>query len=119
MDALKFLNEQRRMCYSFNLCIDCPLYYITCDARPECRCAEENEDIVHKVERWSNDHPVKTRANKFLAQYPDAPKSSIDGYPQIDPCEMCEEYRKKMDERGCHAVSCLACRKEFWNEEIE
>lgn len=117
MDALKFLSEMKRMCYSFDRCSECPLYILGCDTSPDCRCEEEDEDIVREVEQWSNGHPRITRAAVFFEQYPTAPKSK-DGYPEVDPCVMCEEYKKKRDD-GCMGIECLKCREEYWGEVVE
>lgn len=58
MDALMFFRELNRMCRFYKGCDGCPF----CDE--EC-CptiiGEKADEIVQFVERWSKDHPKKTR----------------------------------------------------------
>lgn len=72
MDALEFLKEERRMCNSFDTgCVKCPLGDIGCCVSPE-ETDEEFEKEIAIVERWSKEHPRKTRQSVFLEQYPEA-----------------------------------------------
>lgn len=48
MDALEFLSELKRLCNNVDVCPNCPLYCLPCDVSPDCRCKEENEDMVRK-----------------------------------------------------------------------
>lgn len=64
MDAVKFLKEKSRMCYSFSGaaisgCDNCPL--------TPCNVFEEKhpEQAVSIVEKWAKEHPVQTKADKF------------------------------------------------------
>lgn len=78
MDAIKFLKEYRRMCNQY-ICADisgencspeCALY------GEHCHLACEDlkvEDIVFRVEKWSEKHPEKTILQDFLEKYPNAP----------------------------------------------
>lgn len=68
MDALEFLRERKRMCYSYKGCYGCPFAKGLCiisHVMPDEGC----ERIIATVEQWSNEHPVKTRQSKFLEQW--------------------------------------------------
>lgn len=63
MDAVKYLKESNRMCYSINFCTECPL-------DKENLCANsvtngEEEKVVMLVEQWSKEHPLITNRQKF------------------------------------------------------
>lgn len=64
MDAVKLLEELRRMCRA-NDCGECPWNRIC----PECLCGLSDMDIAATlaiVERWAEDHPEKTNSDKFI-----------------------------------------------------
>lgn len=60
MDAVKFIEERRRM------------YRTTGKHAPTLAEWIPAEDVVKEVEKWAAAHPRKTRQNVFLEQYPDA-----------------------------------------------
>lgn len=106
MDAVKFLAEFKRMCKTYQGCAGC--------------CAIENcnymsmesdaqrQELVVIVERWSKDHPQKTRKQDFLEKYPNAP-IEVDGTPKA----CCEILGYCKD---CNAeVDCISC----WNKAME
>lgn len=60
MDALEFLRERKRMCNLRKHCEGCPLERDGCGlgiSTPD----EEYEKFIAIVERWSREHPSKTR----------------------------------------------------------
>ena len=59
MDAVKFIEERRRM------------YRVTGKHAPTLAEWIPAEDVVKEVEAWSAAHPRKTRQSVFLAQYPE------------------------------------------------
>lgn len=80
MDALEFLRERKRMCNSYKGCEDCPL------GKGRCVIGTSDEDcerIIATVERWSKEHPLKTRQSVFLERYPEA---KIDNTGVLDVC---------------------------------
>lgn len=86
-------------------------------------CAGRNtdspEEVVAEVEEWVKEHPVKTRQNVFLEQYPDA-NISDDGLPDVAPCQLCiglihGKSAKECEYRGL----CKDCRRKFWLTEVE
>ena len=116
MDALEFLKEQNRMCekykYSVGLnCSDCP-----CNGTDEtCVNLKKSnpEKYVAIVEKWSKDHPAKTRQSELLKMFPYAPTTVENGALKICP--------KNVDEKrdfSC-ARPCSVCLKEYWFSEVE
>ena len=104
MDAVKFLQERDRM-------------YKSGAATPGIGL-EDDYDIasaVQIVERWSAEHPRKTRQSEFLKQWPNA----IVEYEVLTICPKVVLGRENWMGKGCGGVLCNDCRREFWLEEVE
>ena len=103
MDAVKFLQERDRM-------------YKSGAATPGIGLEDDYdiESVVQIVERWSAEHPRKTRQSEFLKQWPNA-KIGSEGTVAIDPCIFDTTVRNGR----CIATSCAQCRREFWMQEVE
>lgn len=115
MDAVKFLKEKRRLCVN-NACDEgcCPLfeYKCCCDVS-----TDHYEEIVDAVEKWSKEHPAKTRQSEFLKMWPDA--EMVKGNPNIYPCVLDgKEFIKDGKCRETHG-GCEQCRHDFWSAEIK
>lgn len=100
MDAVKFIEECRRMCR------------VTGKYPPALSERISPEEVVKTVEDWSAAHPRKTRQYVFLEQYPYAER--IEGIlvfcpKAIDTCFSCPIGN----------VDCATCKYEFWNQEVE
>ena len=105
MDAVKFLEERKRM-------------YESGAITP---CIEPEDDYnpvnaVKIVEEWSTAHPRKTRQDVFLEQWPEADEDK-DGV-----CNICPKYviwgaSCVLDDGTFKA--CNDCRREFWMQEVE
>lgn len=110
MDAFEFVRERNRMCDSFGhiSCGNCPA-----EKHGECVAILWDEEIVPIVEKWSKEHPRKTRQDAFLKQYPDAPLSY--GIINIKPCQVVKNHTYG----DCSITDCSLCRKEFWMQEVE
>lgn len=105
MDAVKFIEERRRMFAMTGENSKYSLFNMNTRA----------EDIVKEVEEWSAVHPRKTRQDAFLEQWPNA-KIFIDGVLDLCPSELDENYKcKSTDIKMC----CQLCRHEFWMQEVE
>lgn len=109
MDAVKFIEERRRM------------YKVTGKHSPTLAERIPAEDVVKEVEAWSAAHPRKTRQDLFLEQWPTALTDHIaeDGLLYACPTLFSSEYR---DKNGCCAKPdrpCAECRREFWMQEVE
>ena len=106
MEAFEYLKELKRMCKSIADCDNCPLES-TCDS--SYLTDEELKQQVSVVEKWSKEHPVRTRQSEFLKMSPNAP--IINGVmtlcPQIiNPTSDCDR-------------KCAECRKRFWLSPIK
>lgn len=125
MDALKFIEERNRMCERYwqvdGDCDGCPLVYTR-----ECNEMRNMVDdsgkavgeVVEIVEKWSKEHPRKTRQSVFLEQYPEA---QIDDNDVLSVCPAVISLSHRKDGGGClniHKV-CANCRREFWTQEVE
>lgn len=122
MDAVKFIEERKRMCKSFGLsCEGCPAFGTDEDAL--C-CAVEKESSLDAtaqiaiVEEWSAAHSCKTRQDVFLEQYPE---TALDkhGIIQICPTTLFAAYRNP--KLGCinSDIMCYDCRRGFWTQEVK
>lgn len=106
MDAVKFVEERRRM------------YTLGCIKKGINDYNTKAEDVVAEVEQWSAAHPRKTRKSVFLEQYPEA--LVFDGGTlSACPVLFSSEYRNAYG--GCASPygSCAECRREFWMQEVE
>lgn len=106
MDAVKFLAEFDRMCRAYQGCAGCPAIG-SCDCS-NMESAAQRQELVGIVERWSKDHPPKTRLQDFFEKYPNAP-IEVDGTPIV-----CCENLGYCD--ACNAeTDCVRC----WNKAME
>ena len=116
MDALEFLRERKRMCYSYKKCHGCPLegrYCVTSNITSD----KDYRNIIATVEQWSKEQPRKTRQSMFLEQYPEA-QTDIDNVLCVCPAVIASSYRG--DGNRCVNISraCSNCRYEFWMQEV-
>lgn len=117
MDALEFLKERNRLCNSYSDCCDCPLGSSSCVIN-RATSDEDNEKMIATVERWSKEHPRKTRQSVFLEQYPEA-KIDVNGVVGLCPTYISAAHRDS--DRNCNHPErlCKDCRREFWMQEVE
>lgn len=115
MDAIKFLEEYKRMCDSFENRVNYPLLTEACD---NFKNPEFVKKVVPIVEEWSAAHPIKTRQDVFLEHWPET-MIGDDGILQIDPCVVSATHRNKYG--GCAIMKrkCTDCRREFWMQGVE
>lgn len=106
MDAVKFIEEHRRM------------YKVTGKHLPTLAEGIPAEDVVKEVEEWSAAHPRKTRQSVFLEQYPEA-RIGDDGVLQIYPCSISASHRNARGNCVTMGRKCPDCRREFWMQEVE
>lgn len=125
MDAVKFIKERARMCDSLFGCEGCPANSQE-NGLGECFVGIKSkyapEQQIEIVDKWSKEHPLKTRQSVFLEQWPEANVDKSTGVLIICPAALKKEYR---DDRGaCNAYSiesgvCNDCRRKFWLQEVE
>lgn len=106
MDAVKFIEEHRRM------------YKVTGKHLPTLAEGIPAEDAVKEVEEWSAAHPRKTRQSVFLEQYPEA-LVLYGGTLSACPVLFYSEYRNAYGGCASSYGSCAECRREFWMQEVE
>lgn len=103
MDAVKFVEERRRM------------YTLGCIKKGINDYNTKAEAVVAEVEAWAAAHPRKTRQSVFLEQWPNA-RPADDGVLTFCP--------KRFDFHisclaECHSLKkCSDCRREFWMQEV-
>lgn len=110
MDAVKFIEERKRLCGTYEICKDCPA-----NRNPGClfnlNYGDDADEQVSFLEEWSSAHPRKTRQSAFLEQWPEA-SIRADGVLDIDPCKVEKSIK-------CNGMDCSKCRREFWGQEVE
>lgn len=118
MDAVKFIMEQARMCGKPGECEGCKLHEsVYCTKLPQEPINKEDaQTTVDIVERWSKEHPRKTRQDGFLTHYPNAVLDK-DGLLRICPFLVSGDVPEKY--RCICLTDCNACRREFWMQEVE
>lgn len=111
-----FFEELDRMCKTVNKdgeVEDCVFY------KPNYGCCgymhwlpDGVEKAVTVLQKWSDEHPKKTRQSEFLKMYPNAMLCEGE-YLNIAPCHLDRNIRK-----GC-LESCINCHREYWFAEVE
>ena len=115
MDALEFLRERKRMCNSYKNCDGCPLAESYCVIGPV-TSDEDCERTIATVEKWSEEHPRKTRQSVFLEQWPEA-ELYPDGVLGLCPKKVSAAYRNG---NSCaKTIACGDCCRKFWMQEVE
>lgn len=111
MDAEKFLKEKNRLCSSYYLAdshcnTECPLFYYTqCALKKFPMNQYEIVKIVHVVEEWSKDNPVKTNFDK-------ASEIILKAFPNLNPT--IEDFNNI--DRSCFVIK---EKPDFWNQEYK
>ena len=106
MDAVKFIEEHRRM------------YKVTGKHLPTLAEGIPAEDVVKEVEEWSAAHTRKTRQDVFLEQWPETYILG-DGYLDVCPLEVSAAHRDAHGDCAIYGRLCTDCRREFWMQEVE
>lgn len=72
MDAVKFLEEYRRMCNKYGDCVGCPM-----EGEPLCQCNDrkishkESKRMAEIVENWSKENPEEV-GKKYIIEIGEA-----------------------------------------------
>lgn len=112
MDVIEFFSEFRRMCKSSSDCTKCEYHGDMCD-----NAIELLEKTVAAVEKWSQEHPRKTRQSEFLNMFPTVRMNEV-GVIDVCPAIVDDRYRGKTCGNRT-LLSCPDCRREFWMQEVE
>lgn len=121
-DFKTFIKEQNRMCQSLtDPKVLCPLKQGLvswfCD---ECEgmCFQEADFAIRTVQKWSDEHPLKTRQSELLKMFPNMRclrNERGESYIDFCPKSFDSTLRCRKDGSG----SCPACMKEYWLAEVE
>lgn len=114
MDAVRYFKEKKRMTEDCEIhCFNCMLHQTKNNYDIPCARLESKhpEQAVAIVEKWSKEHPAKTRQDEFLERYPDTLRSDI-GAIMIYPLRLGEIPE-------CPDKSCHNCHKKYWLAEVE
>ena len=116
MDAVEFLKEKERMCNKCSACSGCPVCKENNGFNMDCEDLqiENPEEFVAIIEKWSVEHPAKTRQSELLKMFPGT-RINLDGVIDIDPCF----FDKKIEHHCEKYDSCDDCYKEYWLSEID
>lgn len=125
MDALKFIEERNRMCDQYwqadGDCDGCPLVY-TRECNEMRNMVDDSGKAVGKVveiiEKWSKEHPRKTRQAVFLEQWPEAALDKY-GVVRLCPADISAAYRDTDGYCKSPEKQCKDCRRQFWMQEVE
>lgn len=110
MDAVKFFEEYKRMCDSIGSCDSCP-------ASGQCLYDDTSQNyagVVAITEKWSKEHPIKTRSGEFLKHYPNA-DVLYNGVVSICP-KLIDGWNPSA---GCYDTDCYDCKTKYWMQEVE
>ena len=109
MNAIEFLEKIRIICEHHLNCDDgCPLK--TWYDKNLYSLSEDPKKVIEVVEKWTNEHPVKTRQSEFLKMFPRV-RTSDDGVIYMDPCDVDTSYE---NENGCDNIPCRDCKEKYW-----
>ena len=116
MDAVEYVKQRERMCDYYVNCGDCP-------AGNYEGCASLNEipNLVPIVEKWTKEHPAKTRQSELLKLFPN---TKIDDAGILCMCPMNFNSETYKDENKCFCIDvrddihCDKYRRDFWLKEI-
>lgn len=96
-DTVNFITEIDRMCHNTICGDDCPVHMQARKDGASCGyyLSKHPEYAVDIVQKWSDEHPQKTRLEDLLEKYPNVPRSG-DGTPHFSPsmlgyCRDCPE----------------------------
>ena len=122
MDALEFLKIESRMCSKYTDCKECPVSSEKNGVEETCSHLRRfyPKKYVSAVEKWSREHPVKTRQSEFLKIFPNA-ELNTDGILTVAPCLVDGTYLRSTEGREkCYKENdCNSCRRKYWLAEVE
>lgn len=106
--------EFYRMCERNESCCKCEMYKPAGNEACIKWISKNTKEAIEIVQKWSDEHPIKTRQNEFLKMFPNVVRD--DKTIQIIPCVVEQGYKPP---KGCKNISCRVCREEYWLAEVE
>ena len=76
--------------------------------------AKKPIEAIKIVQKWSDEHPPKTRQSEFLKMFPNA-RLDFDSVLVIEPCAVDKNFASTY----CISDHCYICRAEYWLAEVE
>ena len=122
MDAIDFIKEKVRMCYSFGApgtyhCDGCLLENIGGCSLEDLVINDNVEEAISLVEGWAALNPRTTYRSILLKNYPLARTDSKNTL-YICPADLYgDEVCPK--QRSNKSLTCWDCRHDFWNKEVK
>lgn len=114
MDAVKFVKERVRMC-SRNACKECPVNIS--NSGEGCCCLDLFHNHIEKyvaiVEKWSAEHPVKTKMSELLKIFPNAERLDE------NVLDICPELVDTNYHNCSNFNRCDKCKEDYWSGEID
>ncbi len=110
--------DYARMCNSYDVCNECPLYHRNCGIKKGCDdiIIDEPDKANEIILKWCEEHPVKTRQSELLKMFPNA--DIYKGAINICPCTIDCDYDCKNKEKYVD-FDCTGCKKEYWLAEVD
>ena len=103
--TLNYVAEKERMCKSYVLCCNCSLHSGLCEEVKD--ITQHHIDIVQK---WSDEHPRQTMADKFFEIFPNAMKTNTN-LPLVCPNYLGWTTEPHCPKRDGEQITCTDC----WN----
>lgn len=104
MDAVKFIKEWKRICNKTD-CVSCPLSVKNNESEMPCNMFMQNfpKKAIELVEKWSAEHPQKTRLKDLFEKYPNVQLEENSGMPKTCAMDLgyCKNCPKSMDCEEC------------------
>ena len=117
MDAVEYFKERTRLTKSCEIgCKECRLSSYNNGKEMSCDSIERcfPELAVEIIEKWSSEHPKKTRQSEFIKIFPDA--CVIDEILRVCPAKVDVNCISKAE---CIRTKCPDCCKTYWHAEVE
>lgn len=89
--TVNYARERARMCKYHTTrvkCHECPMGSSHNGTNYNCECLlfECPQKAIEIVQKWSDEHPVKTRLEDLLEKYPQTQLTNINKAPSFKPC---------------------------------
>lgn len=115
----EFLKEWKRMCDSSHCtCSQCCLYKMADIGSCHTAMRTMPKQVIMEVQKWSDEHPRKTRQSEFLKMFPNAKCWHNErGDVYIEFCPKLFDTTSICIKDG--SGGCRVCIEKYWSEEVE
>lgn len=103
MDAIKMLDTMKRICKKSSGCSECILDEICYGGTLAAREDFDSKSFVESIEKWEQDHPLKTRLQDFIEKNPNVDERVVMVNPsnlgycgKRTTCEGCKYHLKSL-----------------------